>query len=231
MPTVLELVTQVRDIIDEPTAAQWSDAMLKRWMDEGLRDVARTSHHFKGTAQITLTADVAEYTVPSDIIAIEQVYYDDLTGQLMPLAAKHYEQMDQLWGWRQGWTGGWPSYFTTWGHQPTLKVRLFPVPSTTGHKISLLSSVLPDPMAGLADGAQVDVPPAWYDMLADYSSYKAMLRDQNPMMDRFLAAYTQKRDALLHNNEYITVAREMMPDPRSQFGWTPAWLADPGYGY
>jgi hypothetical protein len=226
MPTVLELVTEVRDIIDEPTAAQWSDAQLKKWIDEGNRDIARLSHHYKSTDILTLTMDVSEYTLPADILAIEHVYYDDLAGTKMPLVARHYEQMDGIWGGRQDWGGLWPSYFTTWGHQPTLKLIIWPVPQVTGHLAHLLMSITPAPMQSLSDSSQVEVPGAWYDMLADYCSYKALLRDGNPAMDRFLAAYTGKRDALLHNNEYLNVAREMVPDPVSRFGYVPAWLAE-----
>lgn len=229
MPTVLELVTEVRDIIDEPTAAQWTDAMLKRWIDEGARDIARTTHHYRSTAIVVLTAGVAEYIVATDVLNIEHAYYDDGTDLRQPLIAKHWEQMDGIWGNRQGWEGAWPQYFATWGHQPNLKVRLYPVPSVTGHELHLLYVCTPVSIVGLADGAQVDVPGAWYDALADYAAYKAMLRDNPAKMQGYLSSYNGKRDQLMHNNEYINVAREMIPDPMALGGMVPRWLADPYY--
>jgi hypothetical protein len=224
MVTVNELIEEVRDVLDEPTAAQWTDAQLRRWLSEGNRDIARVTHHYKTTDEFPTIADVSEYTMAEDIITIEHAYYSD-GSQDFPLQPKHFEQMDGIWGARMGWSGAWPAYFTTWGNQPTLIMKLFPVPTTNGDVIKLFVSVIPEPLS--ADGDEdVEVPPAWYDILADYCMYKAMLRDRDPTMDRMLAAYTQKRDALMHNNEYISTARELVPDPRSQMGYVPGWLAD-----
>ena len=36
-------------MLDEPVAAQWTQSMLRRRTNEGLRDLARTTHHYKST--------------------------------------------------------------------------------------------------------------------------------------------------------------------------------------
>lgn len=226
MPTVAELIEDVRDMLDEEVEGQWKDRQLKKWLNEANRDIARTTHHYKSTDTLTVTADVAEYTMPDYFIAIEQAYYDDLAGMVRPLQAKYYEQMDAVWGSRQGWSGAWPEYFTTWGHAPMLKLRLHPVPSTTGHKVKLLVAILPEDLG--ADDDQVEVPPAWYDALADYCAWKAFLKDQNPMAEQYRQSYVGKRDQMLHNNEYLAVARQMVPDPASDYGYVAPWLAIPG---
>lgn len=224
MVTVSQLVQDVRDILDEPAAAQWTDAMLVRWLNEANRDLARITHHYKNRSVTPALQDVSEYTMPSNILTIEHVYYDDGSFQ-RPLTPRHFEQMDQVWGNRQDWGGGWPEFYTTWGNSPSLIMRIFPVPQVMGDQLIVLSSVLPVEMNVSTPSQNVEVPSAWYDCLGDYCMYKAMLRDRDPNMDRALAAYSQKRDAMLANNDYLPVAREMMPAPMSRSGWVPDWLA------
>lgn len=195
-------------------------------MNEGLRDLARSTGHYKSTATVTLTAGVAEYTLASNILTVEHVYYNDGTRK-QPLVARHYEQMDQIWGDRQDDQGGYPLWFTIWGYSPNLKLRLYPVPSTTSHTAVLVTAIIPTdmPLSG-SDSTSVDVPPAWVDLIADYAEMKALRRDRQPQWQEALQAYTGKRDSMIHRNDYLAINREIVPDPSNAY--MPRWLVDDG---
>lgn len=207
--------------MDEDTASQWSQQNLRRWFNDGLRDLARTTRHWKSTHSVTLTASVAEYTLPSNILAIEHCYYDDGTLKT-PLVARHYEQGDQIWGSHRDVNNGRPAFFTTWGYAPSMKLRLYPVPSTTNHTARLLTAILPTemPLSG-SDVSEVDIPPAWVDLLVDYAEYCALRRDRDPRHQEALQAYAGKRDQLINANDYLAINRELVPDPMA--GLVPLW--------
>lgn len=226
MATLRELEDQVRAILDEPTGAQWSQAHLRMWMNEGLRDLARSTRHYKGTATQALSAGVAEYTLASNIYSIDHCYYNDGTRKT-PLIARHWESMDDIWGERQDDSAAWPQWFTTMGYSPTLKLRLYPVPSVTA-TANLVVTLIPTdmPLSG-SDTTSVDVPPAWVDLIRDYAEMMALRRDRDPRWEESLRAYTGKRDAMIHNNDYLAVNREIVADPVN--GYMPRWLIDDGY--
>lgn len=234
--TLDEFESRVRAILDEPEAAQWSPENLRRWLNDGLRDLSRSTRHYKGvTAQMT-TVDVAEYTLPSNILAIEHAWYDDNTGRKRPLVARHLESMDQVWGsWQD--RQGQPSWFTTVGNSPTLKIRLYPVPTTSGHFVRLNTAVLAAEVALDADGSTVvDVPDGWVDLLVDYATYLAFLRDRSVspdgrmMWEAMFAKYQAGRQALVNSNDYLAVNRELVPDPVA--GYVPLWhLDDDDFGW
>lgn len=229
--TLEELENRLRAILDEPVAAQWQQDNIRRWFNDGLRDLARTTRHYKSTATVPLTVDVAEYTMAEDILAIEHAYYDDGVSRMRPLIARHWESMDQVWGSWQDRTAAWPTWFTTWGNSPALKLRVYPVPSQTGHNLRLLTAVLPTemPLVG-ADTDNVDVPAGWVDLIVDYAEYLALRRDGNPRWEAAHQAYVAKRNDMIHSNDYMAVNRELVPDPVA--GYVPAWhLDDDDYGW
>lgn len=232
MPTLLEMEDRVRAVLDEETAAQWSQTNLRRWLNEGNFDLARTTHHYKSSTTVALTAGTAQYTLADNVLAIEHAYYIDTVAggsRQVPLALGHWEQMDQVWLEHRDWEGAWPQMLTYWGYSPTLTIRLYPVPSITGDDLQLLVSILPDemPLSG-SDSSAVDVPTAWYDALSDYCRYKAFLRDADQRWQEAYGAYREKRDALMHANDYLGINRSVVVDPRLSYG-VPWWIAEPAW--
>lgn len=228
--TLIELENRVRAILDEATPGQWSPENIRRWCNDGLRDLARTTRHYKGKATVPLTPDVAEYTMAENILAIEHAYYDD-GNRMRPLTARHWESMDQVWGSWQDRTAAWPTWFTTRGNAPALILRLYPVPSQPNHNAQLLTVVLPTEMALTGDdGTNVDVPPGWIDLIVDYAEMLALRRDRDPRWQEAHQAYVAKRNDMIHSNDYMAVNRELVPDPTA--GYVPAWhLDDDDFGW
>lgn len=227
MPTLLELETEVRNLLDEPTAAQWTQSALRTWLNEANRDIARVTRHYKSTDTVTMVSGTAEYTMDANIIAIEQAWYDDGSRQL-PLAPRHYENMDHVWGDQQNYQGAFPAFYTTWGYSPQLKLRLYPVPTSNTHTVKLLTVIYPTamPLTG-SDGTAVDVPGAWYDALADYCMFRALQRDRDPRWQEYRQLYLEKRDDMLMLSDYDNVNREVVADPN--VGYLPRWLVEFDY--
>jgi len=230
--TLAELEDRVRAILDEATAAQWSSENLRRWFNDGLRDIARTTRHYKSTAQINLVAGVAEYTCAENILTIEMCWFYDGTSK-RPLVPEHFEQMDQIWGSHQD-RAGRPTHFSTWGNSPTLKLRLWPVPLETNGvggvtaKALLNTAVLPAEMPLTGNPTTtVDVPAGWVDLLVDYCEYLALRRDRDPRSGEAFQVYQAKRNDLIHSNDYLSVNRGIVLDPYA--GPVPMWHVEDGW--
>lgn len=226
MISVTEMLGRVRDMLDEPTAAQWSDISLRRWINDGMKDIARTTRHMRDRAVLTMTANVPEYTVPENVLEIEMAYYLPGDGRYIPLQARQFESMDLIWGQQQNQSGGWPILYTVWGYSPSLKLRLYPVPQVNGHTVSLMVVRYPAliPIDGSADSSNIDFPEAWLDALVAYTEYRALRKDHDPRATDARTEYSEIRDQLTVMGDYLNAPREMMMDPYA--GPVPRWLSD-----
>lgn len=223
MPTVTELIAEVRDILDESVTAQWTDTQLRKWLNEGNRDLARATRHVKASTTINTIAGVASYAMPVTTIAIEHAYYDDTDGRVIPLIPKHMENLDPIRGYQPD-REGTPIFFSTGGYSPSLTVILYPVPTATDHVLRFIVAKLPTAIAldGSGDASQVDTPAVWYDALADYCEMKALRRDRDTRWQEAWQMYVEKRDGLINNPDYVPVNREVVADPHN--GYMPEWL-------
>lgn len=229
-PLVSEVISRIRDMLDEEqvTGGQWSQDQLRRWINDGMRDMARVTRHIRDRATLTMVANQAEYTVPDNVLEIELAYYLPGDGQYIALQPRQFESMDLIWGTQQNQSGGWPMLYTVWGYSPTLKLRLYPVPQVNGHTVSLLVVKFPTQIAvdGSGDNSSIDFPEAWLDALVAYVEYRALRKDRDPRWQEAKSEYAEIRDQLMVMGDYLNAPREITPDPFS--GWVPRWLSD-GY--
>lgn len=79
--TLQNLVDRAQNVLADSTASVWSEAALKEWLNDAIRDY---SIHFKRqrTATITTVADDRAYDLPSDFVAVLSVEYP--TGESVP---------------------------------------------------------------------------------------------------------------------------------------------------
>lgn len=226
MPTVTELIAQVRDIVDEPIGAQFSDTQLRRWLNEGNRDLSRSTRHLKTQQTIPTVAGTSSYTVNANALSIELAWYQDVPGaRFLALEPRHMENMDAVRGYNWARTGT-PSFFSTQGFSPNLQILIYPVPAVTADNIVVyVSRISADiDITGAGDASQVDTPSAWYDALADYAEMKCLRRDRDPRWSDAWKMYTDKRDGLINNPDYLAVNRELTVDPIA--GALPTWLVE-----
>ena len=228
MPTYTDLLTSVRDMLSEPTAAQWSDAMLRRWINEAAIDLARVTRHVKRFDVVPVLANTPTIQLTPDIIAVEVVNwaYDANSGHATELTPVHYEEWTRVTGGAMTRVGD-PAAFTIIGSQPNIMMALNPAPYADGN-LYLHNAVLPLQIAddGTDDALEVDFPLAWQDALVDYAEYRALRRDRDPRWQEAYNIYREVRDALVVSPDYLAISRNMIPDPMSGMGgYVPEWLA------
>lgn len=220
---VSEVLDRVRDRLDEPTPAHWSNKQLRRWLNDALNDASRMTRHIKDfVTTVTSVAGTSEYALPTNVIEIEQVYWTEGT-QLIPLSPIHYDGVDQVWGRYQNQQSGQPSVFTTFGAQPTLKIKLYPTPTSTSNVIRMYVSreAKNIDVDGADDATAIEFPNAWVDALVDYVEYCALRNDRDPRWQEAYNLYLSKRDNIAQQT-YLDINREIVFDP--MVGGLPAWL-------
>ncbi len=230
--TVNQIVTAVRDRLDEATAGQWTNTQLKRWLNEALRDLARKTKHIKDTTTFLTVAGQAEYTAAANIIEIEHAYYAPGDGRQCGLIPRAFDGMNNIWGQQQNQQGGDPMMFTTWGVPPTLKIRLYPVPPLVNKTVTLyvtrLATTIVEDEA--SDATAVDFPEAWVDLTKDYVEYCALRKDRDPRWQEAFQFYATRVMDLVDNSDYMNAPMEMLADPLVAGGVVPRWLADSSWG-
>ena len=224
--TVATAVTALRERLDETTAAQWTDVQIRRWLNEGIRDIARRTRHYWDIDTIAVTADDGEYVVSDDVLHIKHVYFnpDGDTGRQIPLEARAFEAMNQLWWDRQDQSAGYPSIFTTFGYAPTLTIKLYPVPSVAG-TLKLHVARLPADLDVTSGTGNIDVPTGWLEVAYDYAEYMALRKDRDPRWQESYQMYEEKVQGLIDMGEYINAPGEFVP---THSGVLPSWLTDWG---
>lgn len=210
--TLLQARTEVRVRLREPqgTARQWQDTEINTWLNEGCRDLARTTECLLASTTVAVTAATQTYTGPTDIIRLHRVQWEP-TGQSnkYPLEAREFNTMDSIWWTSQSITPGHPYYYTTWGYPPAVSIILYPTPNVNGN---LRVYYARQPALVSVDGTQLDIPEGWHDLVCDYAEYRAQRAARDPRWQESYGKYQEARDSLL-----ATVA-----------GSGPTWTDAPG---
>lgn len=225
MTTQAQLLTRIRDRLDEATATMWSDDQLRTWINEGARDLARRTETLLDRDTIPVIAGTREYSVPTDVLKINRAeYYVSATDSIYPLEYRQFNAMDAVWHTQQAINSGTPIYFTTWGFPPNAKVILYPTPSVAG-TLRLFVYRLPAELATSTSAdanTTVEVPAGWDDLVIDYVEYTALRRDRDPRWQEAKQLYEERI------NDFWNLSRELSDQggvitPYSDYG-LPAWL-------
>lgn len=226
--TVTEVLARIRDNLDEQTPSNWTNQQLRRWLNEGLNDIARETRALKDNATFNTVASQAEYTAAANILEIDFAYFITTDGRNVPLTPVQYEGADQVWGQYQNQTSYQPSMFTTWGFPPLMKIRLFPVPNAINQILMKVSrTAVQIDITGAGDGSNIDFPEAWIDMVQDYCEMRALQKDRDQRWKDVGAVYAAKRDSL-RMNDSLNINRNVVMDPSNLAG-LPDWLVDWNY--
>lgn len=225
MATLSDVRTKVRDRLDESTATFWTDAQLNRWINDGMREVARLTETLQTTSDIAVTASDGTYTAPTDALRIYRAEFKP-TGQsnVYPLEYRDFNTMDEVWWSSQTTTTGTPALFTMWGFVPSLTIQLYPVPSVAG---TLKVFYYKLPTAVSADNDTIECPAGWEDLIVDYAEYNALRKDRDPRWQEAKGLFEQHVDQ-------CTALTRRWSDQVGSWGvdapvGLPAWLIDPGF--
>lgn len=91
-----ELLIDVRERLDEVgTGHQWEDGEIRRWINDGARDIARKCETLLATANITGVAGTQTYAMPTNVIRVHRVEWK-ATGDsaIYPLEYRDYNNAD-----------------------------------------------------------------------------------------------------------------------------------------
>lgn len=191
METQATILTSIRERLDEASAHAWTDIALRRWINEGARDIARRTECLQAVATISAVAGTQQYTGPTDTVRIYRVEYK-ATGDsnLYPLEYRDFHNMDEVWWSSQTITQSTPSMYTMWGFPPQLKLVIYPTPAIAG-TFNVYYYRLPADLAvdGSAAASTVETPQGWQDVIVDYAFYTALLRDGDPRYQEAKASY------------------------------------------
>jgi hypothetical protein len=226
MATGAEIIEQIRDALDEATESQWSNPQIRRWINRGLRDIARVTRHFQDRITVSLTAGVSEYAIPANVLEVTDAFFLPGDGRSITLTARQYESMRQVWGDRPNSTSFSPQVFSIWGYSPNLRIVLYPVPErdiTNGLALMVVRTPVPLNPTGSQDSAQLDFPDTWMDALVHFAESQALRNDRDPRWQEAYQLYQEVRDQLTVMGDYMVVNREFVRDPH--VGDVPRWLA------
>lgn len=225
METLAELRTSVRDRLSEATASQWSADMLKRWINEGLQDVARRTETLQDTTDITATISLQEYSLPSDILRVYRVEWRPTSGNVHPLEYRDFNTMDSVWWGSQTTAVSTPVLFTMWGYPPLLKMIVYPSPSEAG-SFKLYYYRLPATLVNDADIAEI--PEGWTDLVVSYCEFMALRRDRDPRWQEAKALYEQSVEKMYELTRRWTDQAGMM-DADSPHPLLHPFITDPNW--
>lgn len=231
--TQSSMVTEVRDALDEAAEGKWTDVMLRKWINEAMRDLSRKSETLLTTDEISVSSTTDTYTLPTDLIRVHRVeYYESATSTVYPLEFVDLNVLDNF-GWfdRQGGSSGIPSYYSTWGTVPTASILLYPKPdAVSGANIKVYYYKLATELAtdGSAAATVLNIPEGWYDLIKHYVEFSALRRDRDPRWQEAKSLYDEKV------NELVEMTRQLHDQvgqmyPSFSGAMVPRHLWDPDY--
>lgn len=207
--TLTTLLADVRERLDETTAAFWNDTSLTRWINEGVTDVAKRSETLLATASVAVVAGTASYAAPVDVVRIHHVTFTP-TGQtqVYPLRPATRQSLESVWGTNPAQSGSYPSFFIPWGFSPAITLQLYPVPAQAG-SLTVYYYKVP---AALVNGTDVAaIPEGWQSLIPLYVEALAKRKDHDPtwaeameMYEMGLRGMCEQLRHLHDQQEYVT---------------------------
>lgn len=221
------LITEIRDNLNESTAHQWTDDNLRRWINQGMREITRRTLSEEDTESIATVAGQEEYTLPTDLVMINRVeYFESATDWVYSLEAREFNAMDTVgWAAHQMTDGNRPFVYTVWGYAPNAKLIVFPKPDITSAtlKVYYYKFATELTISSGTDSSNLDIPEGWTDLISDYCEYKALRMKRDPRWQEAKQAFEEKimimnERTLKHHNQPGQIVPSFY-DPFSEWGF------------
>lgn len=188
--TLTSMLTEVRSLLDEPTAQFWQNSELTNWINEACADIARRVEWKRTSANIDIDGGTQTYTAPTDVYRIYRIQFTpDSSEDTYTVEFRGYMEMDQIWGINQQWPASYPLYYTLWQVPPSMNIILYPVPSQNGTLNVFYYQQITPVVSGSDD---VDILQGWEDLVQDYTVYRALRKDADPRWQEFKSTYEDK---------------------------------------
>lgn len=160
-----DVITAVRDILNEQTAAFWTDTQLLKWINNGIIDIVSKTWCLADSETITLATGTLEYALSNDLIAVVSVTYNSAKGLVLghPSMLGHIYDPDE------------PVYYYFFNQ----KIGILPKPTSTVDSNTCEVYEIPKPTEITVAGT-VTVPSYLDDTLQQYVVGKALRKDNRP---------------------------------------------------
>lgn len=217
--TLLTARTEVRSLLDEPSAQFWSDSELNSWLNQGAQDVAREAQALWMQTEIGAVPDQQYYRLPDDFLGVHRLDYAiNNSDQVYNLEFRGIKTMDELWGILQHLPAAFPQAFYIWNDAGYPSgpgyFGTYPVVGDNG---TFILYYYRNAVFAVNDADSLDVTPAYEDIVYNYAVAKAKMKDHDPTWVDFMKWY---RDQM--QNMFDKTAR--FSDQGDQFtSGTPNW--------
>lgn len=206
-PDLSDIISRVRDALNDQSVVFYPDAMITRWINEGERDVAAKSLCLERLHSLISAANVRYATLSAYVVKVHGVEYIPGgtarrvgLGKILPHTAG-----------RVHLDGATPQYWFPWGN----KVCIEPIPTVSTYKMVAYVSILPTAeMANSTDEPQI--PSAFVPWIQQFAVIRGLWRDHKfasaaRMYALYIAQMKQARLQLLR--KYATsVEQQGLPD-------------------
>jgi len=165
--TAQTIINRARVLLQELVEDHWLDTNLLTFLNEGMVDIATQSLAMQTTEDISLVADQIEYSITTDYISIEHVFYVNSAGEWVGLDKGHPADTRKV---GESWNSSpEPAFWYEWGG----KVGVFPtLGSVTTETIKVYLVERP---ASVAVGENVLTPAVYDRALVRYIAAQALL--------------------------------------------------------
>lgn len=182
MKTVADIMREISIRVDDEGMSRFKPEVLRGYILEGEKEVARKTECLRATEDIAVTAGVQTVTGPTDLVRVTAcVFAPTSTSLVYPLEYRDQNSLNLQWGpWQQISQASYPEFWTTWGFPPTLSMAMYPIPAQAGVlRVSyyrLPANIDPN---GDNDIDAIDLPEGWEEMLTDYGEAMCLRKDRD----------------------------------------------------
>lgn len=157
-PDLTDLQTRVRDLLNETTAGFYTDAQIKRWLNDGERDVAIKGLCIESINAKTTVANTRTVATPYNKV----LYVEYNSVGLVKINQTMLGRLDV--------NGIVPQYWFPWGKY----IGIEPIP-TAAYSLNVYASTLPTiEMSDTTDEPQV--PKAFIPLIVNFAFYRGLLK-------------------------------------------------------
>ena len=209
-------LTSIRSRLDESgtSSGLWTDAQLRGYLNEGLREASRRGRCLRDEEAIATTGANPVITAPATMIAVagDTVWWTDATttpatalvtfNPRYSLTYRDRVALSREWGFQQDYVGQ-PLFWTMWGGatqltaSTTQKIQMYPCPSASGCLIVPFYRFAVELATDTSQaGVALDLPNGWEDCAIDWACYRACLQSRDPAL-----ASIYRNDFELHLGE------------------------------
>lgn len=165
--------TRIARVIGMSLSVTADTALIDGWVNDAVEQFLRETKLNVRTASMALTADQSDYTLDTDILSMQALWYQPASGSTSLMEPIAPEDMFVL-RFNESDGGGPPNYYCLTGAHTLM---LYPPPASSSDEIHLLYVPRPAALSSTADTpsatANGNIPAEYHVLLEAYAKWKA----------------------------------------------------------